>query len=443
MLDGFDDHGPPPAVYARWGREKPVEPAGNPSGRVDIAIIGGGITGLSAACHLGPVGARVAVLEASEIGWGASGRAFGQVVPTLKPGTRQIIGHFGKELGERLIRGIAEGPDVVFDLIARHAIDCGAVRTGLMFAAHAPAGLRALEDYAADWRSRGAAVDLLDATASAAMVGSGMYIGACIDRRGGHFNPLAYTRGLARVAAESGARVHVGVRVQRIERQGSAWHLTVPGGALAADTVILATNAYTGRLWPDIGRSIVPMRVHAAATAPMAEGQFEGSLPEGHPLTDTRRLYSGVRRIAGGRFHVTVDGPAFGRHAPPYLDTADRRLSELFAGLPRPVWEETWNGWIALTREHMPRLHALGPGLYAGFGYSGRGLAAATLMGRDLARLAGGASERDVTFPLSAVSPIRGRIAAPLGISALIQGWRMLDRLDGLRSPRAHRRTRG
>lgn len=436
MLDGFDDHGPPPGTYARWGRERPVEPAERPSGRVDVAIIGGGITGLSTACHLVPGGATVAVLEANEVGWGASGRAFGQVVPTLKHGTRRIIDYFGKERGERLIREIADGPDVVFDLIDRHAIDCGAVRTGLLFAAHAPAGLRALEGYAADWQERGAAVDTLDARATATTVGSDFYTGACVDRRGGHFNPLAYTRGLARVAMEGGARVHVGARVQRIERQGVAWHLTLSGTTLVADTVILATNAYTGRLWPEVARSIVPMRVHAAATAPLVDQPLARILPEGHPLTDTRRLYSGVRRIPGGRFHVTVDGAPFGRHAPPHLDTADRRLAALYADLPRPIWEETWNGWIALTREQMPRLHRLGPGFYTGFGYSGRGLAAATLMGRDLARLANGAGADDTTFPLSAVSPIRGHRVAPLGISTLIRGWRMLDRLDGLRTSR-------
>lgn len=432
MFDGFGDHGPPPTTYARWCREKPARAAGSPSGRADVAIIGGGITGLSAACHLMGSGADVAVLEANEVGWGASGRAFGQVVPTLKHGTRRIIRHFGTERGERLIRDVAEGPDVVFDLIERHAIDCGATRTGLLFAARTPAGQRALEEYAADWRARGAAVDMFDRAATAAAIGSGAYSAACVDRRGGHFNPLAYTRGLARAAAEGGVRVHVEARVERIERQGSAWHLVVPGGTLVADTVILATNAYTGRLLPDIARSIVPMRVHAAATAPFAEGELAGRLPGRHPLTDTRRLYSGVRLLPGGRFHVTVDGPPFGRQAPPYLHTADRRLAALYPGLPRPEWEETWNGWIALTTEQMPRIQVLGPGFYTGFGYSGRGLAAATLMGRDLARLVGGADDRDLTFPLSAVSPIRGYRLAPLAITTLIRGWRMLDRLDGL-----------
>lgn len=430
MFEGCDDHGPPPAVYDRWGGERAPSPAAPVSGRVDVAIVGGGITGLSSACHLRQRGATVAVLEAKDIGWGASGRAFGQIVPTLTHGTGKILAHFGRDRGEALIAGIATGPDVVFDLIRRHAIDCGAIRTGILFAARTLSGMRRLEGYAVDWRDRGAAIDLLDRTAAASAIGSDLYGGAIIDRRGGHLNPLAYTRGLARAVCEGGGQVHVGAPVAGLERQGTAWHLRVPGGSVVADTVILATNAYTGKLWPDIARSIVPMRVHAAATSPMAEEALARVLPEAHPLTDTRRLYSGVRRIDGNRLHVTVDGPAFGRHAPPFMATADRRLRLLFPGLSRVAWEESWNGWIALTRERMPRLHALGPGLYAGFGYSGRGLAAATLMGRDLANVASGADVRDLTFPVTGVAPIRGRRLAPLGISAMIQGWRVLDRLD-------------
>ncbi len=437
MNEGSDDHGPPPAVYADCGGERRQVSAPAPGGRVDVAVVGGGITGLSSAYHLRRTGASVAVLEAKEIGWGASGRAFGQIVPTLTHGTGRILAHFGRERGERLIADIAAGPELVFDLIRRHAIECGAIRTGLLFAARNADGMRRLEGYSDDWRGRGAAIDILDRTAAASAIGSGLYAGAVIDRRGGHLNPLAYTRGLARVATESGVQVHTGTPVAGVERQGTAWRLRVPGGSLLADTVILGTNAYTGRLWPDIARSIVPMRVHAAATAPMAEELLTRILPEAHPLTDTRRLYSGVRRIAGNRLHLTVDGAPFGRHAPPFLAMASRRLEALYPALPRVDWEESWNGWIALTRERMPRLHVLGPGLYAGFGYSGRGLAAATLMGRDLARAASGGDVRDLSFAVSQVAPILGGRLAPLGIATMIRGWRLLDRLDEGRSPRS------
>ena len=109
--------------------------------RADIAIVGAGFTGLSAALHLAEAGVDVAVLEAKEVGWGASGRAFGQVVPYLQDRpSAEIMRHYGPERGPRVIDAVAAGPDLVFELIARHGIECWAVRTGLIFAAHAPAG---------------------------------------------------------------------------------------------------------------------------------------------------------------------------------------------------------------------------------------------------------------------------------------------------------------
>ena len=433
-----DDHGAPPRAYAEWGGEVPPICPEPPDSRVDVAIIGAGITGLSAACHLPAGSLTVAVLEAHEVGWGASGRAFGQIVPTLKHGIGGIIAHYGRERGERIVRDVSAGPDLVFGLIQRHDIDCGAIRTGLLFGAHSSKGLRSLEAYAADWQARGAPVDILRGPAAAAAVGSDLYDGACLDRRGGHLNPLGYVRGLARVAAEVGARVHVGARVRHVERRAGAWHLDVAGRTVIADSVIIATNAYTGELWPDLARSIVPIRVHGAVTATLRADLLDAVLPGGQPLTDTRRLYSGVRRVPGGRLHVTVEGPAFGAHRPPNLVAADRRIARLFGNAPEAGWEESWNGWIALTPEQFPKVHALGPGLFAGLGYSGRGLAAATMMGRDLARRVCGAADQDVTFPLTPVVPIRGRALAGLPIAALLTGYRLLDRIDEV----GHRRMR-
>lgn len=433
MQPFLDDHGPPPAAYERWSGEDPPAACPAPPGRVDVAIVGGGITGLSAACHLAGSGATVAVLEARSIGWGASGRAFGQVVPSLKHGNARIIEHYGPERGERIIADVAAGPDLVFDLIGRHGIACGAVRSGLLFGAHTARGRDRLERSTREWQRRGAAVEMLEAQAAAAAIGSELYEAAALDRRGGHINPLAYVRGLGRAAAGT-ATLCTGVRVGRIERQGRSWRLDTDAGQVTADSVIVATNAYTGRLLPALAGSIVPMRVHGAVTAPVRPSLLATILPDGQPLTDTRRLYSGVRQLPGGRMHVTVDGPAFGRDRPPYLHTADRRLAGLFRALADPVWEECWSGWIALTPEQLPRVHALGPGLYAGLGYSGRGLAAATMVGRDLARRVCGAPDRDVTFPLSPVTPFPGRRMATLPISAMIAGWRLIDRLDDARA---------
>ncbi len=139
------DRADPPRVYAERAAPPPAATPLEKETRTGIAVIGAGYTGLSAALHLAETGADVAVLEARQVGWGASGRAFGQVVPYLKHGTAEILAHFGAERGQRIIDAVAAGPELVFSLIERHAITCDAVRTGLIFAVHAPAGKAGLE----------------------------------------------------------------------------------------------------------------------------------------------------------------------------------------------------------------------------------------------------------------------------------------------------------
>ncbi len=168
--------------------------------------------------HLAEAGVDVAVLEANEIGWGASGRAFGQVVPYLKLGHTAILRHYGAERGQRMIDAVAAGPDLVFELINRHGIECWPVRTGLIFAAHSAAGRRDLEHRTAYWQNRGAPVEMLHGTRCAEAIGSPLYQAASLDRRGGNINPFAYARGLAHAAVAAGAVIHTQARVQRLHR---------------------------------------------------------------------------------------------------------------------------------------------------------------------------------------------------------------------------------
>src|SRR5262249_8941098 len=140
------------------------------------------------------------VLEARSIGWGASGRAFGQVVPYLKHGHDTVLRHYGPERGPRIVDAVAAGPAAVTALIERLAIACDPRRSGLIFGAHAPSGARVLASRAAYWQRRGAPVELLDAAATRAAIGSDAYQAALLDHRGVHLNPLAYARGLASAA---------------------------------------------------------------------------------------------------------------------------------------------------------------------------------------------------------------------------------------------------
>jgi glycine/D-amino acid oxidase-like deaminating enzyme len=246
----------------------------------DVVIVGGGYTGLSTAVHLAERGIPSVVLEAKEIGWGESSRSFGQVVPYLKHPPEHLARQLGREVAERLVDATGQGPDLVFSLIDRYRIDCSAVRKGLIFGAHSPAGLATLERRTAFWQQRGAPVDMFGARETEALIGSRYYAACSLDRRGGTINPLAYVRGLARVAIEAGATVYAQTPMTALARVGGAWHVETPGGRVRASTVVLATNAYaTSRVWPGLHESLIPMRAYQRAGREEGERAPRDDLP--------------------------------------------------------------------------------------------------------------------------------------------------------------------
>lgn len=395
-----DPAGTPRTVYDLTAPPPPATAPLIGARHVDVAVVGAGFTGLSAALHLAQAGARVAVLEANEIGWGASGRNFGQVVPYLRHEAHHALHHFGPERGERLVAAAAGAPDLVFGLIAAHGMDCQARQSGLLFAAHTEKAMRGLEARAALWSQRGVGVSLLDADQTRAMIGGGAYPGGLFDPRGGTVNPLAYARGLAAAAIGARAEIFTQSRVTRITRTGGIWMLETAGGAALANAAVLATDAYTDDIWPGLRNSIIALRIYQLASLPLPEPLRRAILPKGQALTDTRRLPSGVRLHADGRLHVSTGGPAFGAAEKPDTATPLAHLKTLFPDIGTLEWDYAWSGWIAMTPDEYPRLHALAPGLFAGIGYSGRGIGLATVLGRDLARLAGGAPANELSLPV-------------------------------------------
>jgi sarcosine oxidase len=424
------DSSTPPSLYGAPGLEAPVSGAARWNDRVDVAVVGGGITGLWTAYHLATSGARVAILEARQIASGASGRAFGQLVPYLKHSHRKIAADFGAERGERLSDAVATAPGEIAAFIEKYQIACAATRGGILFGARTPAGRVRLEETAAASRADG--VRMLYDEAAAAIVGSDLYQAVLLDPRGFHLDPLAYARGIARAASAHGAFIYPATRVEAIVPSGSSWEIRCGNRRLTAETVILATNAYSGDLWPALARSMVPFLIHGAATEPLSADSLARILPQGQPLTDTRRLYSGVRKFAH-RLHVSIDGAAFTPGAADPQDGVRRRLKELYPWLPTPRVVESWSGWIALTPDQYPRIHNLARGLWSGIGCNGRGLAAASLIGRDLARLARGGAERSTTFPVTPLRPLPVHDAAAAIVAATVSAKRWLDRMDSTR----------
>jgi glycine/D-amino acid oxidase-like deaminating enzyme len=258
-------------LYAETARPPVATPPLDGDRRVDVCVVGGGFTGLSAALHLAEQGVDVAVLEAHEPGWGASGRNGGQVNPGLKHDPDQVVAEFGADLGGRMVALSGDAPNVVFRLIERHQIECDALQSGTLRAAfHArdAAGIRAT---ATQCMRHDMPVELLESDAVRQASGTGRYVCAMLDRRGGQVNPLGYARGLAQAAMQAGAAVHGGTPALSVRRNGRAWHVRTPTGTVQADKLILATNGYTDDLWPGLRRSIVPVYSAIVASEPLPE----------------------------------------------------------------------------------------------------------------------------------------------------------------------------
>ncbi len=400
-------------------------------------MIGSGFTGLAAALHLAEQGVQVIVLEAREIGQGASSRNFGQVVPYLKPSHSAIQTTFPPEVAERMITRAGNGPEAVFSLIARYGMDCQPRRNGLLFAAHSAAGQATLESRTRFWQDRGADIRFYGAAETEALAGTRHYRACSIDYRGGTINPVGYVRGLAQAATGRGVQIFTQTPAQGLEPAGRQWRVRTPSGTVTADQVIIAANAYTSsRLWPGLRESIIPVRGYALVSAPLGDNLSASVLPGGQPLTDTRRTHSGIRLNQDGCIHSSTLGPPFDIEGAPDVGKLDRRLATVFPQLGHLEWTHRWTGWIALSRDEFPHLHELAPGVWTGLGYSGRGIAAATLMGQDLAAHIIRTPAEQTTFPVTRLRPWWMVRFARSVVTTGIAYHRLRDTLDERRNLR-------
>ncbi len=421
----------PRSLWAATARPPVAAPPLAGAEEADAVVVGGGFTGLSAALHLAERGLKPVLLEAAEPGWGASGRNGGQVIAGLKANPAAIIALHGPVEGKRVVDLVGGTADFVFDLIRRHAIQCDAVRSPWVQAAHSQTALAAVAERVRDWQTHGAPVELAGKAEMARILGTDDYVGGLVDARGGALNPLGYARGLADAAQRQGARIHGGSPVRSIERQGSGWRVATAQGSVAAPQVVIGTNAYTTGFWPGLAASIVPVSSFQIATAPLGDNLRRTILPEGHVLSDTRRLLRYFRLDAQGR--LVMGGRGTFKEHPDAGDTVRLRrwVGALFPALGEVEYEFHWAGRVAVNLEHRPHLHALAPGVWAGLGYNGRGVAMATRMGAILAELAAGTPREQVAFPITPLGriPFHGLRRSVLPVVTAWYG--LLDRVSG------------
>ncbi|MBV9622093.1 MAG: FAD-binding oxidoreductase [Gammaproteobacteria bacterium] len=417
-------------VQSLWSATAPPGPSTHPIAsptQAHVVVVGAGYTGLSAALHLAEAGRDVVVLESAEIGEGASGLNGGQVIAGVKHDPAVLEQLFEPALAVRLIATVGGAPQALYELVRRLQIDCALTTSGWIQPASSPAALSVLRQRAADWAARGAPVRVLDAEAVERLTGSRIYCGGLFDARGGTVQPLAYARGLARAALRAGARIFARSPALRLEHAGSGYAVTTPGGAVRAEQVIVATNAYSGRLVPALRRSVVAVPSFQVASAPLSVELRRRILPGGQGASDTRRLLRYFRLDASGRFVLGTRGTYAKSPSLHAVQRHYRAVGEIFPELSGIGFDYHWGGLVAMTLDHLPHLHQLAPGLLAGLGYNGRGVAMATAMGRELALRALGAPAAELGFPVTAVKPVPLHAFSSVGVRATIQLLRLAD----------------
>lgn len=386
---------PPPPLQALEGEKS-----------CDVAVIGGGFTGSSAALHLAEAGVDVVLLEARHIGYGGSGRNVGLVNAGLWVLPDDVVKELGPDYGERLNAVLGASPSLVFDLIERYGISCEALRNGTVHCAHSPRGYRYLQERAAQWGRRGAPVKLQDRRTTELQVGSKAYHGSLLDMRAGTVQPLAYVRGLAQAAVSQGARLYVGSPVTGMERNAGRWILKTPSGVLRAQAVILATNGYVERLMPQLRNTFIPFNYFQFATKPLSDEVLRSVLPQRNGIWDTNTVLSSMRLDQSNRLIVGSVGMVSGFARNLHGRWAARMLRAVFPQVERPEFEYAWHGMIVMTTNHMPRFYRLGPDFVTVMSYNGRGIGPGTVFGKLLAELVQGGSEKDMPLQVSQPKPI-------------------------------------
>jgi glycine/D-amino acid oxidase-like deaminating enzyme len=428
---------PAVALQSLWSATAPPGPqcaALSAPRSAQVAVVGAGYTGLSAALHLLEAGSEVVVLESREIGDGASGLNGGQVIPGVKHDPDTLEALFGAALAGPLIDTVAHAPDVVFELIERLKILCDATRTGWIQPATSDAALEQQAARVEQWRRRGAAVELLSRAAVAQLTGSTRYCGGLIDHRGGTVQPLSYVRGLAHAFLEKGGQLFARSPALRLTQAAGGYRIDTPAGSVSAPRVIIATNAYTDSLTQELRRSVVPVPSFQVATAPIPTALRARILPGGQAASDTARLLRYFRVDASGRLVMGTRGSFSAAPTTYTVRHHYRAVQEIYPQLEGLPFEYHWGGLVAMTPDHLPHLHELAPGLLAGLGYNGRGVAMATVMGRLLARRALGTPAAELGFPVTPLRRVPFHAFSGLGVRATIQYLRLADALARSRS---------
>ncbi len=395
LLYANDEPGQYPASY--WASvATPLAPFPPLKGDVaaDICVVGAGFTGLSAALNLAEAGYKVVVIEAQRVGFGASGRNGGQV----GSGQRVEQDDLEKMIGEDKARAqweIAEASkDCVRGLIAKHGIDCD-WRDGIIHAELKPKNLHHSFDYAEFLQTRYGydAISALDRDAIRQHIGTKAYCGGTLDTGAGHLNPQKYVLGLARAAQKAGVEIYEGSKAQGYST-GPRPVVKTESGSVSADFLVLAGNGYMGGLSKRVARRVMPINNFIVATEPLGEDMAKSLIRDDVAVADSKFVVNYFKRSADHRM-VFGGGESYGYRFPADIAAkAQKPMLEIFPQLAGAKIDYAWGGTLAITMNRMPNFARLAPNILSASGYSGHGVAMASLAGEILAETIRGTAER-------------------------------------------------
>ena len=366
--------------------------------KADIAVIGGGYTGLSAALNLAERGYQVVLIEQARIGWGASGRNGGQINTGLRKGPQELIARYGRYQAKALFALAEEARDTIRERVERHRIRCD-YKSGSLYVAHRPSDAAWMpEEVEALKREFGySKARYIPPNELHDHIGSDAFFGAISDWGAGHLHPLNYALGLARAALEAGATLYEETAATKLEETAEGVTVTTEHGAIKARYAVVGCNGYLGELEPRIAGRIMPIANFIIATEPLSEAEANALIPHDVYVCDTRfvvnyfRLSADRRMLWGGGEKYTAAPPAdIAAFVRPHMLKVFPRLAEKRI-------DYGWSGMLAITMSRLPNLGRIGNVFYAQ-GYSGQGVAIAGLAGKLIAEALGGTAERFDTF---------------------------------------------
>ena len=369
-------------------------PLDGPS-KVDVCVIGAGLTGISTALNLAERGYSVAVLEASKVGWAASGRNGGQLIGGFACDMDTFAKHMPAEDVKRMWEMGLETLDIVKERVAKHQIDCD-LRFGYLHAANKPRDVIALRQWRDEAQTRFGydRFRYIERESLDQYVQSTRYLGGLFDPDSGHLHPLNYTLGLARAARAAGVQIFEDSCVTGVRNEGSRHRIETAHGQVEAQFVALACNTWLGALAPNVARKITPVGTYVIATEPLDAARAQALMPAHAAICDSRFALDYFRPAPDNR--VLWGGKvSYSTYAPRNLGEAMRRdMLKTFPQLADVKVDYAWGGFVDITMNRAPHFGRLSPTVYFAQGFSGHGVNTTGLAGKLIAEAIHGQASR-------------------------------------------------